>query len=132
MSIKPSELILNPDGSVYHLKLKPGQVANTIITVGDQDRVSQVTKHFDSIEFTTQKREFKTQTGTFKGKRLTVISTGIGPDNIEIFVMYGNCIINCIKGLLPILLGIGNLVQHLFPLGYIADHRCEHSGIFFP
>ena len=84
MSIKPSELILNPDGSVYHLKLKPGQVANTIITVGDQDRVSQVTKHFDSIEFTTQKREFKTQTGTFKGKRLTVISTGIGPDNIDI------------------------------------------------
>lgn len=84
MSIKPSELILNPDGSVYHLKLKPGQVANTIITVGDQDRVAQVTKHFDTIEFTTQKREFKTQTGTFKGKRLTVISTGIGPDNIDI------------------------------------------------
>ena len=84
MSIKPSELILNPDGSVYHLKLKPGQVANTIITVGDQDRVAQITKHFDSIELTTQKREFKTQTGTFKGKRLTVISTGIGPDNIDI------------------------------------------------
>lgn len=84
MPIKESELILNPDGSIYHLNLKPEHVANTIIFVGDQDRVERVTKHFDTIEFETQKREFKTQTGTFKGKRISVISTGIGADNIDI------------------------------------------------
>lgn len=84
MPIKASELILNPDGSIYHLNLKPEHVAKTIILVGDQDRVSKVSKHFDSIDFETQKREFKTHTGTYKGKRLTVISTGIGPDNIDI------------------------------------------------
>lgn len=82
--IKSSELILNPDGSVYHLNLKPENIANDIVLVGDQDRVEKITKFFDSIEFTTQKREFKTQTGTYKGKPLTVISTGIGPDNIDI------------------------------------------------
>ena len=84
MPIKESELILNPDGSVYHLNIKPEHLASTIITVGDPDRVSNVTKHFDSIEFETRKREFHTQTGTYKGKRITVISTGIGTDNIDI------------------------------------------------
>lgn len=84
MSIKESELILNADGSIYHLNLKPENISNTIIFVGDQDRVEKVTSHFDSIEFETQKREFKTQTGLYKGKRITVISTGIGPDNIDI------------------------------------------------
>ncbi|GAA4808650.1 nucleoside phosphorylase [Litoribaculum gwangyangense] len=84
MPCKESELILNPDGSVYHLNLKPEQVSRTIIFVGDQDRVEKVTKYFDSIEFTIQKREFKTQTGFYKGKRISVISTGIGPDNIDI------------------------------------------------
>lgn len=84
MPIKESELILNPDGSVYHLNLKPKQVASTIIFVGDQDRVEKVTTHFDTIEFSIQKREFKTQTGFYKGKRISVISTGIGPDNIDI------------------------------------------------
>ena len=79
MSIKQSELILNPDGSVYHLNLKPENIANDIIFVGDQDRVESVSNHFDAIEFTTQKREFKTTTGMYKGKRLSVISTGIGP-----------------------------------------------------
>ncbi|MEM5564859.1 nucleoside phosphorylase [Psychroserpens sp. AS72] len=84
MPIKASELILNPDGSVYHLNLRPEHLANTIITVGDPDRVASVTKHFDSVEFTTHKREFHTQTGTYKGKKITVISTGIGTDNIDI------------------------------------------------
>jgi uridine phosphorylase len=82
--IAASELIVNPDGSVYHINLKPGQVARDIIFVGDQDRVEKITQHFDTIEFSTQKREFKSQTGTYKGKRITVISTGIGPDNIDI------------------------------------------------
>lgn len=79
-----SELIINPDGSIYHLLLKPGEVATNIITVGDQDRVESITKHFDSIEFTRQNREFKTSTGSMRGKRITVISTGIGTDNIDI------------------------------------------------
>lgn len=83
-SIPNSELILNEDGSIYHLQLKPENIATTIITVGDPDRVTDVTKHFESIEFTVHKREFKTQTGSYKGKRLTVISTGIGTDNIDI------------------------------------------------
>ncbi|MDO4783379.1 MAG: nucleoside phosphorylase [Capnocytophaga felis] len=84
--IRESELILNPDGSIYHLNLKPEQVATTIILVGDQNRVARISSHFDTIEHQVQKREFCTHTGTYKGKRLTVISTGIGPDNIDIVI----------------------------------------------
>jgi len=94
MSIKDSELILNADGSIYHLKLKPKDIADTIIFVGDQDRVEKITKHFDIIEFRIQKREFKTQTGIYKGKRLTVISTGIGPDNIDIVINELDALVN--------------------------------------
>lgn len=92
--MKDSELILNPDGSVYHLNLKPENIANDIIFVGDQDRVESITKYFDSVEFSTQKREFKTQTGIYKGKRLTVISTGIGPDNIDIVLNELDALVN--------------------------------------
>ena len=84
MSIANSELILNTDGSIYHLKLRPEDIATTIITVGDPDRVADVTKHFDEITVDVQRREFKTQTGSYRGKRITVISTGIGTDNIDI------------------------------------------------
>ncbi len=94
MNIKNSELILNSDGSIYHLNLKPEHIANDIIFVGDQHRVDKVTKHFDSIEFTTQKREFKTTTGVYKGKRITVISTGIGPDNIDIVLNELDALVN--------------------------------------
>ncbi len=94
MAIKESELILNADGSVYHLNLKPENIADTIIFVGDQDRVERITKYFDTIEFKTQKREFKTQTGTYKGKRLTVLSTGIGPDNIDIVMNELDALVN--------------------------------------
>ncbi|WP_452231376.1 nucleoside phosphorylase [Lacinutrix sp. MEBiC02595] len=94
MAIKESELILNPDGSVYHLNLKPQHIANDIIFVGDQDRVAKITEHFDSIEFSIQKREFKTQTGVYKGKRITVISTGIGPDNIDIVLNELDALVN--------------------------------------
>lgn len=94
MAIQKSELILNPDGSVYHLNLKPENIAHDIIFVGDQDRVSKITKHFDSIEFSTQKREFKTETGIYKGKRLTVMSTGIGPDNIDIVLNELDALVN--------------------------------------
>ena len=92
--IQPSELILNPDGSVYHLNLRPEHIARDIIFVGDQNRVEKITKHFDSVEFSTQKREFKTQTGTYKGKRMTVMSTGIGPDNIDIVMNELDALVN--------------------------------------
>ena len=92
--IQSSELILNPDGSVYHLNLKPEHIAHDIIFVGDQNRVEKITKLFDSIEFSAQKREFKTQTGTYKGKRITVMSTGIGPDNIDIVMNELDALVN--------------------------------------
>ena len=92
--IAPSELILNPDGSIYHLNLKPEHIATNIIFVGDQNRVPKVSKHFDTIEFETQKREFRTVTGTYKGTRMSVISTGIGPDNIDIVVNELDALVN--------------------------------------
>ena len=92
--IQSSELILNPDGSVYHLNLLPENIAHDIIFVGDQNRVEKITQFFDSIEFSTQKREFKTQTGTLKGKRITVLSTGIGPDNIDIVMNELDALVN--------------------------------------
>lgn len=94
MPIKQSELILNPDGSIYHLNLRPENIATDFIFVGDQERVDKVTQHFDTIEFTTQKREFKTTTGTYKGKRISVISTGIGPDNIDIVLNELDALVN--------------------------------------
>ncbi|WP_369049242.1 nucleoside phosphorylase [Tenacibaculum sp. UWU-22] len=94
MVIKKSELILNPDNSIYHLNLKPEHIASDIIFVGDQDRVDQITKHFETIEFTTQKREFKTTTGTYKKKRFSVISTGIGSDNIDIVLNELDALVN--------------------------------------
>ncbi len=82
--IAASELILTPAGQVYHLNLRPEELASTIITVGDPDRVKQVSRHFDRIEFQTQHREFVTHTGYIGKKRITVLSSGIGPDNIDI------------------------------------------------
>ncbi len=94
MTIQHSELILNSDGSIYHLNLKPENIATDIIFVGDQYRVDKITKHFDTIEFSTQKREFKTTTGSYKGKRLSVVSTGIGPDNIDIVLNELDALVN--------------------------------------
>ncbi len=93
-NIKHSELILNPDNSVYHLNLKPEHIAHDIIFVGDQNRVEKITKYFDSIEYSAQKREFKTQTGYYKGKRMSVMSTGIGPDNIDIVLNELDALVN--------------------------------------
>ena len=92
--IQSSELILNPDGSVYHLNLLPENIAHDIIFVGDQNRVEKITQFFDTIEFSTQKREFKTQTGLYKKKRITVMSTGIGPDNIDIVLNELDALVN--------------------------------------
>ncbi|NJB86310.1 uridine phosphorylase [Lewinella marina] len=82
--IPASELILRPDGSIYHLHLLPGQVADTIITVGDPERVGEVSRRFDRIELRVEAREFVTHTGELNGQRLSVISTGIGTDNVDI------------------------------------------------
>lgn len=94
MKLKASELIINNDGSIYHLNLLPEDLATTIITVGDPDRVNSVTKYFDTIEISKQKREFKTETGYYKGKRITVISTGIGTDNIDIVLNELDALVN--------------------------------------
>jgi uridine phosphorylase len=82
--IPDSELIINPDGSIYHLNLKPQHLSEYIITVGDPGRVYTVSEHFDDVDFEMNKREFITHIGTYKGQRITVMSTGMGTDNIEI------------------------------------------------
>ncbi|HCX22950.1 MAG TPA: phosphorylase, partial [Cytophagales bacterium] len=84
--ISETDLIINPDGSVYHLNLKPEHVSEKIITVGDPSRVHRISSHFDNVDFEMNKREFITHTGMYKGKRLTVISTGMGTDNVEILM----------------------------------------------
>jgi uridine phosphorylase len=93
-SISETDLILNADGSTYHLNLLPGDVADTIITVGDPDRVAGVSKYFDAIELKKGKREFITHTGRIGNKRLTVISTGIGTDNIDIVLNELDALVN--------------------------------------
>ena len=92
--ISDTDLILNSDGSVYHLGLRPDQLADTIIGVGDPSRVAEVSQHFDTIEHRVQKREFITHTGSFRGSRISVISTGIGPDNVEIFFTEVDALVN--------------------------------------
>ncbi len=85
-TIPSSELIINDDGSVFHLHIKPEQLADTVVLVGDPGRVTQVAAYFDSREFDVSSREFHTVTGIYKGKRMTVLSHGIGTDNIDIVV----------------------------------------------
>lgn len=94
MPIAESELILNPDGSVYHLHLRPEQLAPNVIVVGDQGRVETVSAHFQSIEHKVSNREFVTHTGVFSGKRFTVLSTGIGTDNIDIVLNELDALVN--------------------------------------
>ncbi|WP_293947364.1 MULTISPECIES: nucleoside phosphorylase [unclassified Sphingobacterium] len=89
-----AELILNSDGSIYHLNLLPADLATTIITVGDPDRVAKVSKYFDRIELKKGKREFITHTGYIGTKRLSVISTGIGTDNIDIVLNELDALVN--------------------------------------
>ena len=94
MKISSTDLILNPDGSIYHLSLRPEHLADTIITVGDPDRVAKVSQYFDFIEFKINKREIVTHTGMLGGKRLTVISSGIGTDNVEILMNELDALVN--------------------------------------
>ena len=92
--IAESELIINNRGAVYHLNVRPEELAHTIITVGDPDRVKEVSKYFDKIEHVLQHREFITHTGFIGNKRISVVSTGIGPDNIDIVVNELDALVN--------------------------------------
>ena len=92
--MKASELILNPDGSIYHLDLLPADIAHNVIFVGDPDRVQQVSQHFDKIDFKKQKREFITHTGWYKDHRITVMSTGNGTDNVDIVINELDALVN--------------------------------------
>lgn len=94
MSLKASELILNPDQSIYHLNLHPEDLAPTVLLVGDPDRVPRVSQYFDHIELKKSKREFITHTGTFNGLRISVVSTGIGTDNIDIVLNELDALVN--------------------------------------
>lgn len=94
MRIPESELFVNSDGSIYHLALKPENVADLIISVGDPDRVENVSRYLDRIEFRKQKREFVTHTGYLGEQRLSVMSTGMGTDNIEIFMTELDALVN--------------------------------------
>src|SRR5437762_7594934 len=92
--IAESELIINERGAVYHLDTRPEELATTIITVGDPDRVGIVSKYFDKIEYKNHHREFVTHTGWLAGKRLSVVSTGIGTDNIDIVLNELDALVN--------------------------------------
>lgn len=129
MKISESDLIINPDGSIYHLNLLPGDVAGTVITVGDPERVGEVSKYFDSIEFKKGKREFITHTGFVGKKRLTVLSTGIGTDNIDIVFNELDALVNIdfetrevkkeLTSLNIIRIGTSGAVQPDIPMGTI-------------
>ncbi|MBA2249949.1 MAG: nucleoside phosphorylase [Chitinophagaceae bacterium] len=93
-AIAASELIINDRGAIYHLSARPGEIANNVITVGDPDRVKEVSKYFDKIEFKMQHREFVTHTGLLGKKRISVISTGIGTDNIDIVLNELDALVN--------------------------------------
>ncbi|MCX2574343.1 nucleoside phosphorylase [Pedobacter sandarakinus] len=129
MKISESDLIINPDGSIYHLNLLPEDVAETVITVGDPDRVAEVSKYFDSITLKKGKREFITHTGYIGKKRLTVISTGIGTDNIDIVLNELDALVNIdfqsrtvknkLTSLNIIRIGTSGAVQSDLPMGTI-------------
>ncbi|MET3113818.1 uridine phosphorylase [Pedobacter sp. CG_S7] len=124
-----SDLVINEDSSIYHLNLLPEDVAETVITVGDPNRVSEITKHFDSIELKKGKREFITHTGLLGKKRITVISTGIGTDNIDIVINELDALVNIdfetrtvkenLTSLNIIRIGTSGAVQPDLPMGTI-------------
>lgn len=127
--ISEVDLIINPDGSIYHLNLLPEDIADTIITVGDPERVSEVSKHFDHIELKKGKREFISHTGYLGSRRITVISTGIGTDNIDIVINELDALLNIdfntrtlkpiLKSLNIIRIGTSGAVQEDIPVGSI-------------
>ncbi len=138
-----SEFVLNPDGSVYHLHLKEEHIADTILLVGDQGRVAQISKHFDTVSFRTQNREFVTHTGTYKGKRMTALSTGIGTDNIDIVVNELDAAVNIDpktripkanrKKLTVVRLGTSGALQADIPVGtaVISEFGLGFDGLIY-
>lgn len=132
--IPPSELIINADGSVFHLHLKPGQLSDKIILVGDPERVSSVATRFDSIECEVSNREFHSITGSFQGKRISVVSHGIGTDNIDIVLNELDALVNIdftsrtvkeiFTQLTLVRIGTSGGLQHFVPVGtYVAAER---------
>lgn len=127
--LSEADLVINPDGSIYHLNLLPEDIADTVITVGDLDRVPEVSKYFDSIELKKGKREFITHTGYLGKKRISVISTGIGTDNIDIVFNELDALVNVdfetrtikptLKSLDIIRIGTSGAVQEDIPMGTI-------------
>jgi uridine phosphorylase len=127
--LSEADLILNPDGSIYHLNLLPEDIAGTIITVGDPDRINEITRHFDKIELKKGKREFLTQTGYIGQQRLTVISTGIGTDNIDIVMNELDALVNIdfktrlikdkLSSLNIVRIGTSGAIQPDLPIGTI-------------
>jgi uridine phosphorylase len=127
--ISEADLIINPDGSIYHLNLLPEDVADTVITVGDPDRVGEVSKYFDSIELKKGKREFITHTGILGKNRITVLSTGIGTDNIDIVLNELDALVNIdfesrsvkstLKSLNIIRIGTSGSIREDIPVGSI-------------
>jgi uridine phosphorylase len=125
--ISETDLILNADGSVYHLSLLPKHISETIIAVGDPSRVYQVSQYFDDVDFEMNKREFITHVGKFNGKKITVISTGIGTDNVELFLTELDALVNVDlktreikprkKKLKIIRIGTSGALQEDIPLG---------------
>ena len=153
MQLEPSELILNADQSIYHLNLLPEDISDTIILVGDQNRVAQVSKYFDVIEVKKAKREFISHTGTLNGKRITALSTGIGADNIDIVMNELDALANIdfksrsinkeLIQLKIVRVGTSGAIQEDIPvdsfvLGEYAFgfdgvlHFYENEGIFYP
>lgn len=129
-----SELIINQDGSVFHLHVKPEQLADKVILVGDPSRVSLVASHFESVECDIESREFHTITGTYQGKRITVVSTGIGCDNIDIVVNELDALANIdfttrmektpLKSLTLVRIGTCGGLQEYTPIGtYVASEK---------
>ncbi|MFT6211798.1 MAG: uridine phosphorylase [Bacteroidia bacterium] len=140
--IAESELVLNQDGTIYHLNLLPENIADTIILVGDQGRVEKISKHFDVVEFSTQKREFVTHTGRIGSERLTVLSTGIGTDNIDIVINELDALVNIdlekripnqkTKSLNLIRLGTSGSLQEDLPVDsyLLSTHGIGFDGVF--
>ena len=140
--IAESELVLNEDGSIYHLQLKPENIADTIVLVGDQGRVEKISKYFDSIEYSGQKREFLTHTGRIGSKRLTVLSTGIGTDNIDIVINELDALVNIdlktrtvketSQSLNLIRLGTSGSLQEDLPVDsfLLSTHGIGFDGVF--
>lgn len=132
-ALADTELIITPAGKIYHVDLHPDELADTVITVGDPGRVAEVSKHFDAIEFREAHREFVTHTGRIGNKRLTVLSTGIGPDNIDICLNELDALANIDfqtrmpkaehRSLNIIRLGTSGALQHDIPPGALIVSR---------